>query len=966
MNNNPSFAPAAPLGAFPLPAARSTILQDAFPVNELVLIGPTVQDAEQLMAGIKTADVVLLDRQDTLAQLTAIFAQHRNLTSVQVISHGDVGQVQLGNLTLTAVNLETYTELLQQWSEALAPGADLLFYGCNIAADPTGVNFVQRLADLTGADVAASDDLTGSAQLGGDWVLEVATGPITANLAIASDVMQQYSSILPFYNGNEYLLTDPNLDWDQAQAAAQRLGGNLVTINDAEEEAWLQQTFGTQERFWIGLNDRDNEGQFRWVSGEPITYTNWQPGAPIDLKGRRDFVHMNAGPRLQWIDVPTTRRVRGIVEIKNPEALSTIELEQNSYSVNEAGGAVEIAVTRTGNTSRTATIQYRTDSGTAVAGSDFTATSGTLTFNPGETRKLISIPIRDDSSNESNEEFSFVIESPTRANLGTVRTATITIIDDESLDLTINSVQVDENVGQAVVAVRRGSGIGTARVDFATQNGTALAGSDYQATSGTLTFADGELNQTVRVNILNDTVAESNETFRINFSNPVGVSLRSTNFATVTILDDDLGDFVRETIISGLSQPTAFAHAPGNELMFIAEKSGIVKVARNNSLLPTPFIDLSRQVNNVRDRGLLGITVHPEFYSGKPFVYLAYTYDPPEAFENRNPNTTLDEPDRPGNRPARIVRVTADVDAQYTRAVAGSQVVLVGNNSTWDNTSRPDGNSTTNFSIPESGRNPDGSYIQDYIKTDSESHTIGQLAFGADGALYASIGDGTSYNAVDPRTLSVLNPDSLSGKILRIDPLTGQGFANNPFYDGNPNSNRSKVWNLGLRNPFRFTIRPGTSTPFIGDVGWKTWEEVNVGTRGANFGWPAFEGSNTGSLVQPEYDDLPAVQTFLNSDPSVVAPIYARSHASGARAIIMGDFYDGTTFPSLYSGRLFVADVNEGTVDALTLDSQNRVTAVRRFDSGIPGIVYMETGLDGNLYFVNLGTGIIGRWRPVA
>nr|MCM0590750.1 PQQ-dependent sugar dehydrogenase [Gloeotrichia echinulata DEX184] len=331
----------------------------------------------------------------------------------------------------------------------------------------------------------------------------------------------------------------------------------------------------------------------------------------------------------------------------------------------------------------------------------------------------------------------------------------------------------------------------------------------------------------------------------------------------------------------------------------------------------------------------------------------------------------MDDPDRAGNRPARVVRITADATNGYRTAVANSQVVIVGKNSTWANTSRPDGNSTTDFSIPESGRTTDGGYVQDYIKTDSESHTIGQLAFGADGALYVSVGDGTSYNGRDARSASVLNLDSLSGKILRVDPLTGQGLADNPFFNGDPNSNRSKVWNLGLRNPFRFTIKPGTSTPFIGDVGWSTWEEVNVGTSGANFGWPAYEGGtnavNLVNLRQPSYDaaNIPAIEALYNPDQVVTAPIYARNHSAGARAIVLGDFYDGNTFPSAYNDTVFVADVNEGTVDALTLNSENRVTAVRRFASGIPGIVYMETGPDGNLYYVNLGTNSIGRWRPV-
>ncbi|MFK0730324.1 MAG: Calx-beta domain-containing protein [Gloeotrichia echinulata GP01] len=782
-----------------------------------------------------------------------------------------------------------------------------------------------------------------------------------------SQAIAQYQSILPIYNGKNYILTNGSKTWENAQAEAQSLGGNLVTINDAAEETWLKSTFGSNQQFWIGFTDKDVEGQFKWVNGEATTYTNWAPGEPNNRGGNENYAVMNWGSTGKWNDLPSTVVRRGLIEV----APASLALEKNTYSINETAGSLVIGVVRSNDSTDKATVQYRVDSGTAVADSDFTATSGTLTFGVGETSKTFTIPIINDTLIEGNETFTLVIESPTGADLGTIRTASVTLIDDESTVLTISEPEVNENAGNAIITVTRGNGVGTGTVDFTTVDGTAIAGSDYQATSGQLTFADGETSKTITIGLINDTIGEPDETFTIQFTNLVGVTLQDTSLNTVTIIDDDPGSFIRETFISGLNQPTAFVRTPDNSLMYILEKSGIIKIAQGNTVLATRFIDLRQDVNNVRDRGALGLAIHPDFFNGSPYIYVSYTYDPPEAYLNTNPTTTLDDPDRAGNRPARVVRITADATNGYRTAVANSQVVIVGKNSTWANTSRPDGNSTTDFSIPESGRTTDGGYVQDYIKTDSESHTIGQLAFGADGALYVSVGDGTSYNGRDARSASVLNLDSLSGKILRVDPLTGQGLADNPFFNGDPNSNRSKVWNLGLRNPFRFTIKPGTSTPFIGDVGWSTWEEVNVGTSGANFGWPAYEGGTNGvnlvNLRQPSYDaaNIPAIEALYNPDQVVTAPIYARNHSAGAKAIIIGDFYDGNTFPSIYNDTVFVADVNEGTVDALTLNSENRVTAVRRFASGIPGIVYMETGPDGNLYYVNLGTNSIGRWRPV-
>jgi glucose/arabinose dehydrogenase len=645
------------------------------------------------------------------------------------------------------------------------------------------------------------------------------------------------------YNGKQYRLTSAAKTWEQAQAEAQTVGGNLVTINNAAEETWLKQAFGGTESFWIGITDRRIEGQFEWGNGETSAYRNWAPGEPNNANGVQDYGAMNYGANRQWDDDFSTTQRRGIIEIATTPPRGSIALEQNIYSVNEAGGGVDIAILRSGNSSGAATIRYRTDNGTgangALNGSDFTAQSGTLSFAAGETRQLVRIPIRNDNQVEGNETFGFVIESPTGADLGTQRTATVTILDDDNPALTVNNIQVNENAGNAVLTLTRGSGVGTASVQYATVNGTAIATADYSSRTGTVSFAPGQTSQTLAIPLTNDSSGEANETFQVNFSNPTGVTLPNPS-ATVTIIDDDPGNFVNETVVSGLSSPTAIAWTPDNSLLFVLEKGGLIKVIQNGQVVST-FADLSEQVNNNGDRGALGLAINPNFYNGSPYIYVSYTYDPPEADRTGRTANSLDDADGGGNRPARVVRLTANT-TNYRSAVANSEVILIGKNSTWANTSRPDGDSTVNFSIPESGRTAGGGYLQDYIKTDSNSHTIGSLTFGADGALYISVGDGTSYNSIDPRFTSALSPDSLSGKILRIDAITGNGLSDNPFWDGNATSNRSKVWNSGLRNPFRTTMKPGTSTLFIGDVGWKIWEEVNVSAREANFGWSAYEG----------------------------------------------------------------------------------------------------------------------------
>ena len=168
--------------------------------------------------------------------------------------------------------------------------------------------------------------------------------------------------------------------------------------------------------------------------------------------------------------------------------------------------------------------------------------------------------------------------------------------------------------------------------------------------------------------------------------------------------------------------------------------------------------------------------------------------------------------------------------------------------------------STSDLTLPESGFNAQtGEYVDNYIKVDSLSHAGGALAFGPDGALYVSIGEGTSFDATDPRTLSVQNIDSLSGKILRIDPLTGLGLPDNPFVEPGDDlsANQSKVYQLGLRNPFSMGFTQDGRL-FISNTGWFSWEEIESGNAGANFGWPYFEGGDDGVLLPaPGYQDLP-------------------------------------------------------------------------------------------------------------
>ncbi|MEM7298929.1 MAG: LamG-like jellyroll fold domain-containing protein, partial [Bacteroidota bacterium] len=272
-----------------------------------------------------------------------------------------------------------------------------------------------------------------------------------------------------------------------------------------------------------------------------------------------------------------------------------------------------------------------------------------------------------------------------------------------------------------------------------------------------------------------------------------------------TLYTDKLA-LVTETIVSGLAQPQAIEWIPNTSNFFIVEKSGVVKTYKDGNLLSTPFIDISGEVNNDKftTRGITDIAVHPDFEQN-PYVYLFFAYDPPFVYDN------LDDPfagpDQSGVRGARVIRVRADASTDFTTAIPGSEVVLVGANSTWDNydgSVNPFGSDSAIRNNP-SGILPDGTNIPDFIAVESNFHNTGSLEFGPDGALYVSIGDGTTAR-LDTGAFRSQDRDNLSGNILRIDPLTGEGLSDNPFFvNSDPNSNISKTYQYGLRNPFRIS-----------------------------------------------------------------------------------------------------------------------------------------------------------------
>jgi len=441
--------------------------------------------------------------------------------------------------------------------------------------------------------------------------------------------------------------------------------------------------------------------------------------------------------------------------------------------------------------------------------------------------------------------------------------------------------------------------------------------------------------------------------------------------------------FQESTTFSGLTQPTVVRFAADGRV-FVAEKRGVVKVF--DSLAdPTPdvFADLNVNVHNFWDRGLLGMALDPNF-PASPYVYVLYTYDhelgsTAPAPRWGTPGVYSDPcPSPPGP--------TADgcvVSARLSRLQAAGNIMT----------------------------GPEQVLVEDWCQQ-YPSHSIGTVEFGRDGALYASGGDGASFTFVDYgqdgsplnpcgdppagpgstltpptaeggalrsqdlRTMS--DPVSLDGSVIRVDPTSGAGLPDNPLAaSADPNARR--IIAHGLRNPFRFTARPGTDEMWVGDVGWNDWEEINVISNPVdgvveNFGWPCYEGAGR----QSGYDsaNLNICENLYGTPGAVTAPYHAYHHSNrvvpnescptGSSSIAGLEFEFAAaqnSYPAEYDSALFFADYSRDCIWAMLKGADGRPAPgqIRTFVAPAANPVNLETGPGGDLFYVDFDGGTIRR-----
>ena len=432
------------------------------------------------------------------------------------------------------------------------------------------------------------------------------------------------------------------------------------------------------------------------------------------------------------------------------------------------------------------------------------------------------------------------------------------------------------------------------------------------------------------------------------------------------------GGFTDTVVLSGATQPTVVRFLPSGGA-YVSEKSGRILFYKSFGSQPRVVADLSTEVYSAGDHGLLGMAIDPG-YPSQPYLYVLYSYDAPiggTAPTWGTPGVLQDTcPTPPG----------PNVDGCVTSGRL-SRLTISGNRLKAERVLVNDWcNQFTTHSVGALQFGPDGSLYAsggdgakvapDYGQFGSPVNPCDDPPGGVGGTMTPPTAEGGSLRAQDLQTPG--DPVGLDGSVIRVDRTTGQGVPSNPL-SASSDANARRIVAYGFRNPFRFTLRPGTNDVWIGDVGLSTWEEIDRLANPAaksilDFGWPCYEASPQ----QPIWASLGLdICTNLYAAGTARGAYFAYNHA---RSVVPGDgcptghdslsglaFAPGYAAP--YTGALFFSDFSRNCIWAMLLGANGLPdrTQIVPIVNGAAGPVDLEAGPGGDLYYVALSDGTIHR-----
>ncbi|KAJ8908876.1 hypothetical protein NDN08_005580 [Rhodosorus marinus] len=382
----------------------------------------------------------------------------------------------------------------------------------------------------------------------------------------------------------------------------------------------------------------------------------------------------------------------------------------------------------------------------------------------------------------------------------------------------------------------------------------------------------------------------------------------------------DRENIVHELVVEGRFQsPLDFDWIPGDvERILICEKRGIIHLVIDGQVQSKPFLDIRDQVISTGSRGITGCLIDVDF-EDNPFLYVSY----------------VDNRARTANPNAPKTGVVARFSVSEDLTEATNEVIILGKDT-----------------VRQTGCGGDIAIGgQDIICNDANMHNNGGLAMDpASGNIFAAFGDGADPPTFDELPIRALQLDFTAGKILCIR-RSGRACLGNPFSQGaDRESNRAKVWNWGLRNPFRIAWDEVFKVPLIANVGFASWESIFLGNKGESFGWPCREGPQT-NLRAIDYTECKDIERGRLDANGVSLWDYDHDFGTSVTGVAR---LSSSKWPSALRNLIAVCDYTRSWIKLIEVRRSGIVGNPADMLSEVQGPVQLKQGPDGWLYYMSI------------